>query len=602
MKEAASSGRSSYQERRDAGLTMSGDVLGTLRYMSPEQALARHGLVDHRTDIYSLGATLYELLLGRPAVVGEDKQEILRQLAFEEPTAPHRLDARLPRDLETVVLKCLDKSPDFRYASAQDLADDLKRWLAHKPLQAKPPTLRTRAAKWVRRNRPVVATAMIIAATLLAGTGVSIWQAVEATKARDLAAERLKHAEAESARAGVAEKRATTEAAIAKAVNAFVQQDLLGQVTSLPEPAYDHLGVPNLTVRETLDRAAARIGSRFRDQPLVEAAIRRTIGEAYNDLAENRLAVPHLERAVALHRAELGSANQETLRSMRSLAVAYQWVARIQEAIALQEQVLAGFKTQLGPSHPETLGSLGNLAGSYSFAGQWDTALQLKKDLLEERRAVLGPTHPETVGTVHSLAMTYRDMDRIAESMALHAEALQGFYAMTGPERGGAIWCMVSYAYVCERANRLKQGEDLLREALRRCRARPDQRSRISRAVVLGWLARNLLLQEQFVDGERLAREAIEVFEHESPNDRRLPFWRSVLGGTLLGQQRYEEAELLLLQGYEGLKRRELDMPADQRFRLIEAGERVVRLYEVIQQLEKAIMWREKLGMKGVPN
>src|SRR5262249_31014428 len=90
----------------DAGLTMSGDLLGTLRYMAPEQSLARHGLVDHRTDVYSLGATLYELLTLRPAVGGEDKAEILEHIAFEEPMSPRKVDKTIPTELETVTLKC----------------------------------------------------------------------------------------------------------------------------------------------------------------------------------------------------------------------------------------------------------------------------------------------------------------------------------------------------------------------------------------------------------------------------------------------------------------------------------------------------------------
>src|SRR5262249_20654157 len=95
----------------DSGLTVTGDVVGTLRYMSPEQALARHGLVDHRTDVYSLGATLHELLTGRPAVDGKDRTEILRTIAFEEPKAPRAFNRAVPVDLETVVLKCLAKEP-----------------------------------------------------------------------------------------------------------------------------------------------------------------------------------------------------------------------------------------------------------------------------------------------------------------------------------------------------------------------------------------------------------------------------------------------------------------------------------------------------------
>ena len=111
---------------------MTGDLLGTLRYMSPEQALAKRVVVDHRSDIYSLGVTLYELLTLQPAFAGDDRQELLRQIAFEEPRKPRQINARIPQDLETIILKAIEKNPADRYATAQELADDLRRFLAER--------------------------------------------------------------------------------------------------------------------------------------------------------------------------------------------------------------------------------------------------------------------------------------------------------------------------------------------------------------------------------------------------------------------------------------------------------------------------------------
>src|SRR5262249_4626055 len=114
------------QVQGDSRMTMTGDLVGTLRYMSPEQALAKRVMVDHRTDIYSLGATLYEQLTLEPAFTGSDRQELLRQIAFEEPRLPHRVRRTIPAELETIVLKALEKNPAERYATAKDLADDLR--------------------------------------------------------------------------------------------------------------------------------------------------------------------------------------------------------------------------------------------------------------------------------------------------------------------------------------------------------------------------------------------------------------------------------------------------------------------------------------------
>lgn len=157
----------------DSGMTMSGDLIGTLRYMSPEQALARHGLVDHRTDVYALGATLYELLTGTPVVTGDDKQEILRQIAFEEPVAPRKLNRAIPADLETIVLKALEKDPTDRYATAKDVANDLRHYLDDQPIRARRPTSWKIARRWTRRNRPLVVTGVIgcvLTLSVLAGS------------------------------------------------------------------------------------------------------------------------------------------------------------------------------------------------------------------------------------------------------------------------------------------------------------------------------------------------------------------------------------------------------------------------------------------------
>jgi hypothetical protein len=170
----------------DVGMTMSGDLLGTLRYMSPEQALARHGLVDHRTDIYSLAATLYELLTGQPVVAGKDRQEILRNLAEREPVALRQLAPALPVDLETVLHKALAREPDQRYATAQDFAADLRHVLQREPIVARRPSAARRAAHWIKRHRgPVLlALALLLVTTTLCGIyGVQRYAQYSATTA-----------------------------------------------------------------------------------------------------------------------------------------------------------------------------------------------------------------------------------------------------------------------------------------------------------------------------------------------------------------------------------------------------------------------------------
>lgn len=157
----------------DAGMTMTGDLLGTLRYMSPEQALAKRAVVDHRTDIYSLGATLYELLALRPIYSSSDRRELLNQIALEYPQRLTRVNAHVPVDLETIVAKALEKAPDDRYATAQELADDLRRFLSDETIHAKTPTLLGRAGKWSRRHRTFVWAAALVLLVALVASSVS---------------------------------------------------------------------------------------------------------------------------------------------------------------------------------------------------------------------------------------------------------------------------------------------------------------------------------------------------------------------------------------------------------------------------------------------
>jgi serine/threonine protein kinase/tetratricopeptide (TPR) repeat protein len=162
------------QIQNDARLTMSGDLVGTLRYMSPEQALAKRVVIDHRTDVYSLGATLYELLALQPTFAGTDRQELLRQIAFEEPKALRRGNKAIPADLETIVLKALEKNPAERYATAKELADDLRRWVEDRPIRARRPSPVQRLRKWGRRHRAAVWAAVVcllVTLVALGGTG-----------------------------------------------------------------------------------------------------------------------------------------------------------------------------------------------------------------------------------------------------------------------------------------------------------------------------------------------------------------------------------------------------------------------------------------------
>ncbi len=157
----------------DVSLTRTGDLLGTLRYMSPEQAAGQRAVVDQRTDVYSLGATLYELLTLEPIFNGQDRRTLLRQLLEEEPRPPRQLDRAIPVELETIVLKALAKAPEDRYATAGAMAADLRRFLDERPILARRPSLVERGRKWVRRHPSFLAAAMLALLSVVVGLGVT---------------------------------------------------------------------------------------------------------------------------------------------------------------------------------------------------------------------------------------------------------------------------------------------------------------------------------------------------------------------------------------------------------------------------------------------
>nr|MCU0875543.1 serine/threonine protein kinase [Pirellulaceae bacterium] len=217
--------------RSDVELTASGDIVGTYRYMSPEQGLGKHGLVDQRTDIYSLGATLYELATLRPAFDGQCREELLTRVTTQEPVPLRRINRTIPADLETIILKAMAKEPQDRYADAAELAEDLQRFLDSRPIRAKKPGLMERASKWSRRHKQVVAFGLVVLVLAVLGLTVSnILVARERFKTREAYDEvARKQSETAAALADEAEQRSLAERSFRQAremLDSFVQASI----------------------------------------------------------------------------------------------------------------------------------------------------------------------------------------------------------------------------------------------------------------------------------------------------------------------------------------------------------------------------------------
>ncbi|HET7538141.1 MAG TPA: protein kinase, partial [Candidatus Didemnitutus sp.] len=279
-------------------LTLPGHIAGTPAYLAPE-LLAGAEHASPASDVYGLGSVLYRCLTGRAPFVGSSAAAILTQLREAEPIAPRLLQPEVPRDLETICLKCLQKSPAQRYESAAALEADLRRFLAGEPIRARPVSRAEKIVRWANRHHAATAAIGLAAVVLflLAVGGPLV--AVRLDRSRRAA---------EAARA-----QAADEAAISQEVVEFLQNDLLAQASPDHEPDRD------LKLRAVLDRAARKIEGRFADQPRVEAAIRGTLGQTYESLGEYAAAQHHLERALQLDRQHLGPEDPETLGVMSGL-------------------------------------------------------------------------------------------------------------------------------------------------------------------------------------------------------------------------------------------------------------------------------------------
>jgi tetratricopeptide (TPR) repeat protein len=381
----------------DAGLTLSGDLLGTLRYMAPEQALAKHGLVDHRADVYGLGATLYELLTLRPAVTATERAEILRQVAFEEPVAPRKLDKAIPHDLETIALKCLAKNPAERYATAGELAEDLRRWLADQAIRARRPSLAQRGWRWARRHRALagggVAAVLVGLAAALAVLGVKNRELTSAN-----ARERQARTEAEAAQEAAEQRFALAQRAV---------DQYLNQVTEDPDLRDKH-GLHGL--RKRLLETAVPFYRQLAQQKPGDAEQEAARGRAYMRLAEVRSLLGDTEAALATYaqmqaifarlatdfptvpsyRHQLAASHNNLGGRLKELGKLPEAEVECRRALALRKQLVTdsptvpGYRFQLATSHYNVGVMLMALGRRPEVEAEYRQALTLQEQLASE--------------------------------------------------------------------------------------------------------------------------------------------------------------------------------------------------------------------------
>jgi serine/threonine protein kinase len=435
-----------------------GQIVGTLEYMAPEQAELNNLDIDTRADIYALGAVLYQLLTGSPpftrqqlrSVAFDEMLHIIREIEPPKPSTrlssseelpsiaakrklePRKLTKLVHGDLDWIVMKCLEKERSRRYETANGLASDIQRYLVDEPVRAGPPSATYRLRKFARKYRKALVLAAAFVLLLVAGAVASTWQAIRATLAEQDLRTALGRAETAEKDAGKqrddaikAQKQADDEAAVAQAVSAFLQNDLLAQAGSRFQAAQRHGVDPNLKVRTVLDRAGERIAGKFEQQPEVEAAIRLTIGKSYRDLGLYREAKPHLERAHELYRGRRGEDHHFTLDAANELGAVYIQRARFALAEKLLTSTLKKRGQLLGAEHRDTLKTADNLAELYQMWGKYNLAEELMTKTLEARRKTLGENHADTIESLANLGELLQIRGRYGKAHDLLERALE---------------------------------------------------------------------------------------------------------------------------------------------------------------------------------
>jgi len=423
-----------------------GQLIGTLAYMSPEQALADPLDLDTRSDVYALGVILYELLAGKlPYTLSNKLHEAISTIREQDPAPLSSVSRTYRGDIETVVAKALEKDKARRYASAAGLAADIRRYLKDEPIVARPASASYQLYKFARRNRALVAGVAAVFVVLVLGVVVSTWEAMRARNA---------------------ERQANSEAATAKAVSSFLENDLLAQASANNQAGPAAKPDPDLKVRTALDRAAERIAGKFDQQPEVEASIRDTIGKTYTDLGVYPEAEKQLERALELRRRVLGPEHPDTLRCITDLAWVYSREGKFAQAEALAKESLEIRRRVLGPEHPDTLSSMNRLVGVYERGGKYAQAEPLAKQTLEIERRALGPEHGSTLASMNSLAAVYYEEGKYAQAEALFSEAAEMRRRVLGPEHPDTLRSMSNLALAYEAEGKYAQAEALLSQTL----------------------------------------------------------------------------------------------------------------------------------------
>lgn len=538
-------------------VSMTGQVVGTLPYMSPEQTRGNPDEIDTRTDVYSLGVLLYEILTGHyPYPVVGPMAEVLRNIAEAEPTPPSqygwegssvaissrssffrswlrpsssaamlsRRSSGIDDDIQTIVLKSLAKERERRYQSAGELSRDISHYLSGEPIEAKRNSFGYAVRKQLRRHRVAVAVSLAFLMLLVGGfaTSLTFWYRTE---------QALKDKESQQQRA--------------ESFGGFLKE-----VLTLADPA--KAKGEKLTVREALDKAAKRIddGS-LKNQPLVEAEVRFTIGSTYSSLGMYQQAETQLRTADALQSRGLGGEHPDTLRTRSKLSDAITWESDYAGAAMLAQPTLEAQTRVLGPDHPDTLQTMVILGRVlWAQVGKFPEAETLLQDAVERRKRVLGPNHPETADAMDILGEAYTFNSYSEKAEPLHREALRIHIQAYGEEHPATLSSMYLLAGSLYNQNWAEEAETIQRRVfeIRRRVLGPEH---IDTLASQGNLAAALNRMGRYAEAESMYRENLAAVKRTTPTHSNVITTQRYLAGCLDDQRKYPEAEALLREALE---------------------------------------------------
>jgi tRNA A-37 threonylcarbamoyl transferase component Bud32 len=563
--------------------TLPGTVIGTPAYMSPEQAAGDLDRIEPRSDVYSLGATLYNIITGKPPFAG-GVREVLRKVQKGEFQTPRQVDPSIDKALEAICCKAMATLPADRFTSCRALADDIERWMADEPVSAYREPWARALLRWLNRHRTGVTAAAaavlsgLIGLTVLAAqqahsnaelkraNGVTLAALGQARRARDATTAALTQSE---------ESRKEAEAVSSFMVDALKK----------PDPSVDGKDV---RVADVLDQAAAGLEHGFAGSAASQGALLDALGRSYLGLGlyskaeeahrkalerrEKTLGPTHretqksatrhaaavwyagrhaeslalLEAALARQRDTLGLDEEVTLETRDSLAWRYTSIGRIDDAIAMLREVLAARESKLGTDHPDTLTSRNNLAAVYSLAGRNDEAIALLEATLRQKESKLGLDHPDTLASRSNLASVYAASGRSLDAIRLHDQTLRQKESKLGLDHPDTLVSRTLLAGAYHAAGRYTDAIRLHEATLKARESKlgsghPDTLgSRFGLAAAYEALGR-------WAEAEALRRENLAYRRaREKPDSLLLASELVELGRVLLQQAKNSEAEPLL--------------------------------------------------------